>query len=96
MCCQLKQILEINGKSISLNNAGHIGCYRVAVADTIHKAPRSETVMSCNVCISAEEPLPKCLGIIEGDDDFLKSERAIIGKVLCYKPKVSSLSTYEP
>ena len=96
MCCQLKQILDINGKSISLNNAGHIGCYRVAVADTIHKAPRSETVMSCNVCISAEEPLPKCLGIIEGDDDFLKSERPIIGKVLCYKPKVSSLSSYEP
>ena len=76
------QILEINGKSISLNKAGHIGCYRVAVADTIHMAPRSETVLSCNVCISAEEPLPKGLGIIEGDDDFLKSERAIIGKVL--------------
>ncbi|XP_061194780.1 uncharacterized protein LOC133202936 [Saccostrea echinata] len=76
------QILEVNGKPSPLNKAGHIGCYRVAVAKTIHIPPRSEIVTNCNVCIPDKEPLPRGLGILEGDKDFLKSERGIIGKVL--------------
>lgn len=44
-----RQIVEISGKPIFQNKAGHIGCHRVVVTDTIHMPPRSETYMSCKV-----------------------------------------------
>lgn len=77
-----KHILKIRDNSISMIRKGHIGCFRVSMADTIHIPPRSEIVTNCNVCIPDKERLPEGASIIEGDDEFLKSEKGLIGKIL--------------
>lgn len=77
-----KHILKIRDNSISMIRKGHIGCFRVSMADTIHIPPRSEIVTNYNVCIPDKERLPEGASIIEGDDEFLKSEKGLIGKIL--------------
>lgn len=52
------------------------------MADTIHIPPGSEIVTNCNVCIQDKERLLEGASIIEGDDEFLKSEKGLIGKIL--------------
>lgn len=77
-------ILNIGDNSIFMIQKGHIGCFRVNNADTIHIPPWSEIVTSCNVCIPDKDSLSKGAGIIEGDDEFLKSERVLIGEILVF------------
>lgn len=76
--------LKIGDNSISMIQKGHIGCFRVSMADTIHTPPRSEIVTNCNVCITDKDRLPKGAGIIEGDDEFLKSKKGLIRKILVF------------
>lgn len=77
-------ILNIGNNSIFMIQKGHIGCFRVNNADTIHIPPYSEIVTNCNVCIPDKDSLSKGAGIIEGDDEFLKSERVLIGEILFF------------
>jgi hypothetical protein len=74
--------MKIGSKSVSLLMKGHVGCFRVSMADTIHIPPRSEIVTRCNVCIPDNEILPEGAGIIEGDVEFLNSEKGLVGKTL--------------
>lgn len=83
-----KHILKIRDNSISMIRKGHIGCFRVSMADTIHIPPRSEIVTNCNVCIPDKERLPEGASIIEADDEFLKSEKGLIGKILVSNTEV--------
>ena len=74
--------LRIDGTAIPLIKRGYIGCYRIATTETVHVPPRSEIVTSCGVCTTSKEQIAAGIGLIEGDENFLKSEKSLIGKVL--------------
>lgn len=63
-------ILNIEDNSISMIKKGHIRCFQISTANTIHIPPRSDFVTNCNVCIPDRERLPEGVGITEGDDEF--------------------------
>jgi transposase InsO family protein len=74
--------IVIGEEIIELVKSGHYGCYRIAVAENINIPSRSEIVTYCNVVKPNDASLPKGVSLIEPDDEFLASERGLVGKVL--------------
>lgn len=58
------------------------------MVDIIYILLRLEIVINCNVCILDKERLLEGVSIIEGDDEFLKLEKGLIGKIFVFNNEV--------
>lgn len=58
------------------------------MVDIIYILLRLEIVINYNVCILDKERLLEGVSIIEGDDEFLKLEKGLIGKIFVFNNEV--------
>lgn len=58
------------------------------MVDIIYILLRLEIVINCNVCILDKERLLEGVSIIEGDDEFLKLEKGLVGKIFVFNNEV--------
>lgn len=58
------------------------------MVDIIYILLRLEIVINCNVCILDKERLLEGVSIIEGDDEFLKLEKGLVGKIFVFNNDV--------
>ncbi|KAK3083081.1 hypothetical protein FSP39_013432 [Pinctada imbricata] len=77
-----QQKITIQNESIPLVKSGHFGCFRVAVSETLNIPPKPELIAKCNVCLNDGLTLPPGDSLIEPDENFLASDRGLIGKLL--------------
>ena len=89
-------IMTLGTRKVDLIQEGHFGCFRVAVADTVNIPPRSEIVTLGNVCLLKGELAPNGVGLIEPEDKFLHSDRALVAKSLVNKGETVPLRLMNP
>ncbi|CAC5412259.1 unnamed protein product [Mytilus coruscus] len=70
-----KGTLTIKGHEVRFYVQGHIGCYRVAISETVNIPPRSEIVV--NGAITDEVPDLFEVGLVEPTDDYNRTEAKI-------------------
>jgi hypothetical protein len=71
----------MNNRKVDLVFEGQIGCYRVAVAETVSVPPRSEMVVEGRVNDHMSDHSQ--IGIIEPTDEFIKkTEKGLVGRTL--------------
>ena len=74
--------MTVKGCEVDLNFEGQIGCYRVAIAETVVLPPRSENIVhgkvrDCNLT-------PQDIGLIEPLEEFSCSKKGLIGRTLVH------------
>ncbi|KAK3106230.1 hypothetical protein FSP39_015710 [Pinctada imbricata] len=75
------QNMTLSGNTVPLITQGHIGVFKIALADTVRIPPRSEIITRGNICLSEHVKLSG-EGLIEPDEMFLSSEKGLVGKAL--------------
>ena len=73
--------MQLNNETIPLLVKGNIGCFKIALTDTVRIPPRSEIITKGNICLPKQVKISG-EGLIEPDEKFLSSERGLVGKVL--------------
>ena len=71
----------IGKETVPFITLGHIGCYKIALADTIRIPPRSAIITKGNICTPKQVKLSG-EGVVEPDETFINSERGLVGKTL--------------
>ena len=61
---------------------GEVGCYRIALSNTLSIPPRSEIITLGEACLNEKETVPIGFGLIEPDETFIKSDNGLVGKAL--------------
>ena len=75
-----KGSILIQGHEVCLQFDGQIGCYRIAMAETVNMPPRSEIIVKGNI---KDTVLPFAqLGIVEPTQEFVKSDKGLLGRTL--------------
>ena len=70
----------MNNRKVDLVFEGQIGCYRVAVAENVSVPPRSEMVVEGRVNDHISDHSQ--IGIIEQTDEFIITEKGLVGRTL--------------
>ena len=73
-------VMNINGKSCSLTQAGKIGCYRVTVSEQVVVPGRSEVIVPGKLVDWTEQQGQ--IGVIEPSDSFITSNKGMVAKTL--------------
>jgi hypothetical protein len=75
-----KGSILIQGHEVCLQFDGQIGCYRIAMAETVNMPPRSEIIVKGKI---KDTVLPFAqLGIVEPTQEFVKSDKGLLGRTL--------------
>ena len=82
-----KRKLTIGSHEVPMFSEGSIGCYRVSVSETCRIPPRTEMIVYGDVHMPYRENIPTGYGLIEPDENFAKSDRALIAKTLVSNAK---------
>ena len=74
----------VAGDEVQLFVEGEIGCYRIALSNTLSIPPRSEIITLGEACLNEKETVPIGFGLIEPDETFIKSDNGLVGKALVH------------
>ena len=73
-------VMNINGKSCSLTQAGKIGCYRVTVSEQVVVPGRSEVIVPGKLVDWTEQQGQ--IGVIEPSDSFITFNKGMVARTL--------------